>query len=214
MSDRLLSTRSRGGKRAVRAIAAVWNDPWSLGMNRFALAFATALSALPAAAEPVPTAPYAGLQSREIKALSGERTEALRQGRGIGMALAAELNGYPGPMHTLELADALRLTDRQRAEAEDSFDRMQRAARALGEEIIASERALDALFASGGATEPQVRALTDAIAATEGRLRAVHLNAHVEMVRLLSSDQVSNYRRLRGYAALAPTVGHGRHRAP
>ena len=33
----------------------------------------------------------------------------LRAGRGMGLALAAELNGYPGPAHVLELADKLDL---------------------------------------------------------------------------------------------------------
>ena len=28
----------------------------------------------------------------------------------MGLALAAELNGYPGPLHVIELADSLRLT--------------------------------------------------------------------------------------------------------
>src|SRR5690242_3488719 len=57
---------------------------------------------------------YAGMQAREIKALSDQQLAELRAGRGMGMALPAELNGYPGPVHVLELADALGLTPEQR----------------------------------------------------------------------------------------------------
>ena len=59
--------------------------------------------------------PYAGLEARPIKALSEQQIADLRAGRGMGLALAAELNGYPGPMHALELADALDLSGQQRA---------------------------------------------------------------------------------------------------
>ena len=51
--------------------------------------------------------PYAGLQSRPVKALSEQQIADLRAGRGMTMALPAELNGYPGPLHVIELADAL-----------------------------------------------------------------------------------------------------------
>ena len=51
--------------------------------------------------------PYAGMQARPIKALSSEQIADLKAGRGMGLALTAELNGYPGPAHLLELADKL-----------------------------------------------------------------------------------------------------------
>ncbi len=41
--------------------------------------------------------PYAGLQARPVKALSDQQIADLKAGRGMGLALAAELNGYPGP---------------------------------------------------------------------------------------------------------------------
>lgn len=53
--------------------------------------------------------PYAESQARPIEALSDQQVAELRAGRGMGLALAAELNGYSGPMHVLEHADALRL---------------------------------------------------------------------------------------------------------
>ena len=47
------------------------------------------------------------MQTRSIKALSDQQIADLGAGRGMGLALAAELNGYPGPSHVLELADKL-----------------------------------------------------------------------------------------------------------
>jgi hypothetical protein len=57
--------------------------------------------------------PYAGQQHRPIKALSAADVEALENGQGWGLAKPAELNGYPGPLHVLELADELQLTEEQ-----------------------------------------------------------------------------------------------------
>jgi hypothetical protein len=42
--------------------------------------------------------PYAGMQERGIKGLSDEQIADLRDGRGMGLALPAELNGYPGSL--------------------------------------------------------------------------------------------------------------------
>ena len=49
--------------------------------------------------------PCAGMQARSIKALSEQQVADLKAGRGMGLALSAELNGYPGPAHVLELSD-------------------------------------------------------------------------------------------------------------
>jgi len=54
--------------------------------------------------------PYAGLQERSIKTLSDQQIADLNAGRGMGLALAAELNGYPGPIHAIELASELHLS--------------------------------------------------------------------------------------------------------
>jgi hypothetical protein len=45
--------------------------------------------------------------------LSDEQIADLRAGRGMALALTAELNGYPGPLHVLDLADQLALTATQ-----------------------------------------------------------------------------------------------------
>src|ERR1044071_8236681 len=58
--------------------------------------------------------PYAGFETRPVKALSEQQVADLRAGRGMGLAMPAELNSYPGPMHVLEHAAALNLTAEQR----------------------------------------------------------------------------------------------------
>lgn len=49
--------------------------------------------------------PYSGTEARPVKALNEQQVADLRAGRGMGLALAAELTGYPGPSHVLELGD-------------------------------------------------------------------------------------------------------------
>ena len=44
-----------------------------------------------------PPSPYAGQESRAIKALSDSEIDDLANGRGMGLAKAGELNGYPSP---------------------------------------------------------------------------------------------------------------------
>ena len=55
-----------------------------------------------------------GQETRAIKALSQDEDEGLLAGKGLGFAKAAELNGYPGPVHESELAEKLQLSDAQR----------------------------------------------------------------------------------------------------
>jgi len=80
--------------------------------------------------------PYAGMQTRSIKALSEQQVNDLGAGRGMGLALAAELNGYPGPSHVLELADKLELSADQRTKVQRLFDSMKAEAIPLGSRLI------------------------------------------------------------------------------
>ena len=75
--------------------------------------------------------PYAGLEGRQVKALSDQQLADLRAGRGMGLALPAELNGYPGPMHVLENADRLDLSPGQRERTQRLFEAMGAAWRTL-----------------------------------------------------------------------------------
>jgi len=174
-----------------------------------ALLMACAL-ALPASAE-TPDAPYAGQQNRAIKALSAEDIAALRAGNGMGLAKAAELNGYPGPAHVLALADRLQLTAAQRQEVAAIHARMSAEAQPLGEAVIAHEQALDQLFAQGKATPESLAAETAVIGELQGKLRAVHLAAHLSTRALLSPEQLALYQQLRGYGDEAPAMHHHPH---
>lgn len=143
--------------------------------------------------------PYAGLQSRSIKALSDQQLSDLHAGRGAGLALAAELNGYPGPAHVLELADKLNLSPAQRERTQKLFAAMKVEAVPLGEQLIAREEELDRLFAGRTVNAANLVAATQAIGATQAALRAIHLKYHLAMVDLLSPEQVQHYSALRGY---------------
>jgi len=160
--------------------------------------------------------PYAGLQAREIKALSPEDAQKLLQGQGMSLALAAELNGYPGPLHVLELAQPLQLSASQREQTQALMDAHKAEARELGRQLVEGERALDAAFAAGAATEADVARHTRRIGELQGLLRAAHLQTHLKQKALLTPHQVAEYQRLRGYTtAKAPGAGHqhgGTHR--
>jgi Spy/CpxP family protein refolding chaperone len=148
--------------------------------------------------------PYAGMQGRSIKALSDQQIADLNAGRGMGLALAAELNGYPGPSHVLELADKLNLTADQRANMQRLFDAMKDEAMPLGSKLIEQEAELDRQFASRTVTPESLKASTAAVAATQGILRETHLKYHLSTGSILTPAQMTKYAELRGY-------GHKRH---
>jgi hypothetical protein len=153
--------------------------------------------------------PYAGMQARPIKALSEQQVADLGAGRGMGLALAAELNGYPGPSHLLELADKLNLSTDQRAAIQRLFDSMKAEAIPLGSKLIEQEADLDKQFASHTVTPESLKASTAAVAATQGALRETHLKYHLSTAALLSSGQMQRYAELRGYGGqTAPTQHH------
>lgn len=118
----------------------------------------------------------------------------------MGPAKAAELNSHPGPMHVLEHADALDLGASQRKQARALMERHKAEVRALGAELVAAERRLDDLFRARRATPAQVGALALQIGTLQGRIRAAHLNTHVEQTRALRPEQIAASDRLRGYA--------------
>jgi Spy/CpxP family protein refolding chaperone len=143
--------------------------------------------------------PYAGMQTRTIKALSDQEIADLRAGKGMSMALPAELNGYPGPSHVLKLAEPLKLTEQQKSRTQTLFKQMQEESRAAGEAVIAAETELDALFKNKQANATLLSPATAKSAAAQGRLRETHLRHHLYMMDVLTSEQVALYNRLRGY---------------
>jgi hypothetical protein len=179
-------------------------------MNTRTLITASALLALGVAAAFADTAPYGGMQNRSIKALSPQQLEDLNEGRGMGLALAAELNRYPGPAHVLELAPKLGLSPAVEAETRSLFQAMKQEAAALGRQIIDREAALERAFSTGAVDDAGLRRSLGEIATLQGELRYTHLKYHLAMRALLTSEQVASYDALRGYdRTQGPTHGGG-----
>lgn len=147
-----------------------------------------------------PPAADAGPATGVIKALSAEDVDGYLGGKGMGFAKAAELNGFAGPSHVLELASPLGLTTTQRAATERLFAQMKARASADGLLLVARERELDHLFANHEATPERLGTLLDSIGALSARIRRTHLEAHLAQVAILTPEQNARYRVLRGYA--------------
>ena len=158
-----------------------------------------------------PDTPYAGRQAREIAALSAEDLAELRRGGGWGLALAAELNGAPGPTHLLELAERLELDARQVEAITAVRERMRADAIEAGERLIVAERALDRAFRDELPTAETLARLVAEAGEARAALRLVHLRAHLETPPLLDASQIDAYAVARGYAAdpcAAVPAGH------
>ena len=128
----------------------------------------------------------------------------------MGLALPAELNGYPGPSHVLENADALGLSAEQRERTKGLFEAMKAEAVPVGERLIEQEAKLDRLFADREVTPANLNAATEEIGMTQVRLRQTHLKFHLAMMDVLSPAQVERYRELRGYGTKADQLHHPR----
>lgn len=144
--------------------------------------------------------PYAGMQNRAVKSLSDSDIQELRRGGGWGLALAAELNGMPGPAHLLELKDQIPLTPDQVARTQALFDEMRKAAISTGERMITAETALEAAFAKGSVDEASLRRLLSDAESARSELRFIHLSQHYKTVQYLKPEQIKRYNVLRGYA--------------
>ena len=156
--------------------------------------------------------PYAGLQERSIKTLSDQQIADLNAGRGMGLALAAELNGYPGPIHAIELAAQLHLSPDQVSKLKSLFEAMKAETIPLGASLISQERQLNDSFANRTVTLASLQSSTKEIGATQATLRAAHLKYHLATVDVLTPEQVARYNELRGYTATEmPAHGHHQH---
>ena len=147
-----------------------------------------------------PQTPYAGMQNRAVKSLSDDDIKELRRGGGWGLALAAELNGMPGPAHLLELKAQIPLTDDQVAKTQALLNDMRKAAIPTGERLIAAETALETAFAKGAINEASLRGLLAESESARTELRFIHLSQHFKTVQYLKPEQIKRYNILRGYA--------------
>ena len=147
-----------------------------------------------------------------MKTLSDQEIADYLDGKGMGFAKAAELNGYPGPAHVLELGEALRLTPEQRARARQLYDSMHESAVAAGRELVASERQLDESFSDKSVTPESLAMAVRRIALLQGQLREIHLQAHLAQVAALTPEQMRRYDELRGYRDAGPAAAPHVHR--
>jgi hypothetical protein len=159
--------------------------------------------------------PYVDQQTTAVRGLSADEIAALRTGQGMGLARAAELNGYPGPRHVLDLADALALSAEQRATMAALFQAMEAEAIPAGERLLAAHAALELAFRERAVDTNGLAARTAEIGRLEGELRAIHLKYHLLATPVLTASQLAAYPRLRGYTTEQPSAPHAPgHTAP
>ncbi len=154
------------------------------------------------------SSPYIEKKNQTIKALSPHAIQQLLDGDGMGFALAAELNEYPGPKHVLELRNELSLSEEQVKRSNELFERMNHQAKVYGKTIIQSERELERLFQTHIATPDSVERVVATIAQTQSKLRSLHLVTHIHQLRILTAEQNHRYQQLRGYSK---GVKHSQH---
>ena len=132
-----------------------------------------------------------------VEAYLQEFDQVVADGRGFGLAFAADQNGYPGPLHVLELQDQLQLTPEQEARMQALFAAMLAEARAGAARLAAAEARLRGVFAGGAADAAAVRAAVADAERARTEVRLVHLLTHLETRDLLSQAQRRTYHQLR-----------------
>jgi hypothetical protein len=69
----------------------------------------------------------------------------------------------------------------------------------LGRQLVDAEHTLDVRFAEANLSEAELNRLVGDIALLNGKLRAVHLTAHLAERQVLTAAQIRHYDMLRGY---------------
>lgn len=154
--------------------------------------------------EPSYKSKYAGEEKREIKTLSENDIEELKNGEGWGLAKAAELNGVPGPAHLLEMKKEIDLSSKQIKAIEDLYNKMKQEAIPLGLELIELEKELNDYFAARTITYEMLDVSLEKIAQVRKKLRYVHLSTHLKTPDILTPEQITLYNELRGYSSGDP----------
>jgi Spy/CpxP family protein refolding chaperone len=130
------------------------------------------------------------------------------EGRGFGMAFVADQNGYPGPLHVLELKEALKLTAEQEAKMQGMLAAMFAESKPKGSRLLEAEESLRRLFASGQADVASVRAAALEVERARSEVRLVHLLVHLKTRELLTDEQRRLYHEAR-WSAPRPMSPHG-----
>src|SRR5499433_2843028 len=120
---------------------------------------------------------------------SAEFDKVVGEGRGFGLAFAADQNGYPGPLHVLELKDQLKLTADQEAKAQALLHAMFAESKPKSARLLEAEAKLRRLFADRAADDAAVRAAVAEVERARSEVRLVHLLTHLRTRDLLTEDQ-------------------------
>lgn len=131
------------------------------------------------------------------QACAVEFDKVVGEGRGFGMAFVADQNGYPGPMHVVELKDRLKLTADQEAKAQALMHAMFSESKPKSARLLELEAKLRRLFADRTADVTAVRATVAEVERARGEVRLVHLLAHLKTRELLTEDQRRIYHEAR-----------------
>lgn len=131
------------------------------------------------------------------QACSAEFDKVVGEGRGFGLAFAADQNGYPGPLHVLELKDRLKLTADQEAKAQALLHAMFVESKPKSARLLEAEAKLRRLFAGRAADAAAVRAGVAEVERARSEVRLVHLLTHLKTRELLTEDQRRIYHEAR-----------------
>lgn len=131
------------------------------------------------------------------EACSAEFDKVVGEGRGFGLAFAADQNGYPGPLHVLELKDRLKLTADQEAKAQALLHAMFVESKPKSARLLEAEAKLRRLFADRAADDAAVRTAVAEVERARSEVRLVHLLTHLKTRELLTEDQRRIYHEAR-----------------
>jgi Spy/CpxP family protein refolding chaperone len=129
------------------------------------------------------------------------------EGRGFGMAFVADQQGYPGPLHVLELKDRLKLTPEQETRAQALLAAMFAESRPKGERLLEAERKLGSLFSEGRADEASIRSAVAEVERARSDVRLGHLMFHLKTRDVLTDEQRRLYHEAR-WSAHRPMGPH------
>lgn len=143
---------------------------------------------------------YTNQVDRAIKSLSANDIKDLTLGNGMGFAKAAELNGYPGPKHVLDMQEELSLEKEQIRSIKLIFEEMKSQAELQGQTLISHEKSLNEHFSNATITNDALEGALKNISEVRSNLRYIHLSAHIQTTEILSESQIKKYNQLRGYS--------------
>lgn len=157
---------------------------------------------------PPTTSGYSELLEGEIRGIDAETLDGYLTGKGLGYALPAELNGYPGPRHVLDAIEELELTEEQESQIQALFDDMETEAIDLGEQIVKVEAELETAFRNKDIDNEALQSQLEVIGDLDTKLRFVHLSTHLTTIEILTDHQVVLYNTVRGYANTPQSHDH------